>query len=314
MSRRPFLLDGMQPALQLLLLFCFTVIFGLAFTLSAMYLVRPLFDVTNIDTLMKAAIETPNAVALNANQTNALKFLQFMASLGSFLIPAMLFGWIKFPGGDFLKLNSRLPIIILVLGILILVTSSPFIDFIYSINRELKLPSVFSGVEKMMDDAEHNDSQIMILFMQTPRKYDLWINLIVMAIIPALGEELIFRGCLQQILKERIRSIHAAIWITAFIFSFIHFQFYGFFPRLLLGALLGYLFYWSGSLWVPIAAHAFNNGIQVLLAYLHDHNMITFDVTSDAALPASLTIIASAVCAVLLWYAWRTFNRRQFIF
>ena len=105
----------------------------------------------------------------------------------------------------------------------------------------------------------------------------LLINLLVLAILPAIGEELTFRGVLQQLLYGQLSTLnvqrstlnnHLAVWVTAFIFSFIHFQFYGFIPRLLLGALLGYALLWSGNIRYSMIMHATNNALSVLLFYL----------------------------------------------
>ena len=147
-----------------------------------------------------------------------------------------------------------------------------------------------------------------------PTVIDLAVNLILIAIIPALAEELLFRGCVQQVMKEWFRNVHVAIWVTAFIFSFIHFEFYGFLPRLLLGAMLGYLFYWSGSLWVPIIAHTLNNGLQVLLSYLYDHGMIAFNINSDEAVPVYLILVSIVMGAGLLYAFKRISDQRKFIY
>jgi CAAX protease family protein len=307
-------MDNMHPMMQLLLLTMLCFVFLSAFFFLSMYLVRPFFGITTIDVVAQNAISNPNAVGMNANQVNALKFLQFMQTLGAFLIPALLFAKLKFPDGDFLRLNSKTTFVFVLLGILILVTSTPFIDFTYYLNQQLKLPSFLSDLEKSISDAEDADNQLTLLFLKTPRPTDLWINLIVIAIIPALGEELLFRGCIQQLLREWAKNIHWAIWLTAALFSFIHFQFYGFVPRMLLGALLGYLFVWSGSLWVPIIAHAFNNGTQIVLSYLHEHGKIQYDITSDQLEPVAVTIIASVVCIGLLWLYRRMVIERRFIY
>lgn len=96
---------------------------------------------------------------------------------------------------------------------------------------------------------------------------DLIFNLLLVAVLAGLGEELFFRGILQKIFGEWRNAI-LAIWMAAFIFSAIHLQFYGFFPRMLLGAFFGYLLFWSGNLWLPILAHTVNNGLAVLFYYL----------------------------------------------
>jgi membrane protease YdiL (CAAX protease family) len=143
---------------------------------------------------------------------------------------------------------------------------------------------------------------------------DLIINLIVLAIIPAFAEELLFRGCIQQVLKEWSKNAHVAIWGTAILFSFVHFEFYGFLPRMLLGALLGYLFYWSGNLWVPIIAHLVQNGGQVVLAYMHDHGLTSIDITSDEPLPVSWKIISLVGTIALIYFFRRASDNRKFIY
>jgi membrane protease YdiL (CAAX protease family) len=314
MNRKPYLLDAMHPAVQLMLLTMLSFLFLMAFLFLGMYLVRPLFDITAIDVVAQNAVTNPEGVGMNANQVNALKFLEFMQTFGAFLLPALLFAKLKFPDGDFLRLNTKTTFLFVLLGILILITSTPFVDLIYYFNQQLKLPAFLSGLEKFISDTEEADKKITLLFLSTPRPTDLWINLIVIAIIPALGEELLFRGCVQQLLKEWTKNTHVAVWVAAFIFSFIHLQFYGFVPRLLLGALLGYLFVWSGSLWVPIVAHAFNNGAQIVLSYLHEHGMIQLDINSDQMLPLYVTVISTAVCIGLLWLYRRMVIERRFIY
>jgi membrane protease YdiL (CAAX protease family) len=93
----------------------------------------------------------------------------------------------------------------------------------------------------------------------------------------ALGEEIFFRGVLQSLFERYLGNSHAAIWIAAAIFSFIHFQFYGFFPRLLLGAFFGYLYVWFRTIWVPIVAHFFNNGWTLTMHYMYQQKQIDID-------------------------------------
>ena len=97
---------------------------------------------------------------------------------------------------------------------------------------------------------------------------DLVVNLIIVALLAAVGEELLFRGSMQNIFLEWTKNKHAAVWITAVLFSALHAQFYGFLPRMLLGVVLGYLYIWSGSLWLSMLFHFLNNGLAVLFSYL----------------------------------------------
>jgi len=95
------------------------------------------------------------------------------------------------------------------------------------------------------------------------------------AIIPAIGEELFFRGVMQRIFSDWFKNMHVAIFFTAFLFAAIHMQFYGMLPRMMLGVLFGYLYYWTGSLWVPVFAHFLNNGAAVIVSYLSSRGFIS---------------------------------------
>ncbi len=314
MSSRPYLLDHLHPSLQLFLLAMISIVLTSVFVGFGLYLLHPLFGITAYDVVESNAIANPDSVSMNANQVNAIKFIQFMSSLGLFLFPALAFAKLKFPDGDYLRLSARTNFLLVVLAIFILIAAIPVIDWTYYFNQQLKLPSFLSGLEKFINETEKDSDQLTSLFLKTPRAPDVWINLIVIAIVPAIAEELLFRGCIQQVLREWSKNIHIAVWGAAIIFSFIHFEFYGFVPRVLLGALLGYTFVWSGSLWVPIIAHAFNNGAQIVLSYLHEHGQIQFDVTSDQMEPLWLTLVASVICVGLLWLYRRIVSERKFIY
>jgi len=124
-------------------------------------------------------------------------------------------------------------------------------------------------------------------------------------LLPALGEELLFRGILQRLFSEWTRNIHAGIWISAVLFSAMHMQFYGFIPRMMLGALLGYLLAWSGSLWLPVIAHFINNASAVVLTYLFSKNVIELDAdkigTGDEMNVVWISIVVVAFLLLLIY-------------
>jgi membrane protease YdiL (CAAX protease family) len=130
----------------------------------------------------------------------------------------------------------------------------------------------------------------------------LFAGLIVIAVLPAIGEEIVFRGVLQRKLYHIADNPHVAIWIAAILFSAIHFQFYGFFPRMLLGALFGYIYYWSGNLWYPIFAHFVNNGFTLIMLYLYQQKATDIDLEATDAVPWGAALIAFVVGAALLFY------------
>jgi len=158
----------------------------------------------------------------------------------------------------------------------------PAINFFAWLNSQMKLPKFLAGLENLMRTTENELMRLTEQMLAVDTLGGLAINLIVIALLAALCEELFFRGLLQKTLSERINK-HAAIWVTAFIFSAIHFQFYGFLPRMLLGAAFGYMVVWSGSLWLPILAHFINNAVGVIAFFIAKKQNLTFDIENIGA-------------------------------
>ena len=158
-------------------------------------------------------------------------------------------------------------------------------------NDSLKLPQALQELEKLMRLMEDTANDFTIQLMSESGAVHLFSALFVMAFIPALGEELLFRGCIQKGLENKIGNAHVAVWVTAFIFSFIHFQFYGFLPRAILGVALGYFYVYGKSLWIPIWAHFLNNATSVLaykMLYQEtgETNLSTMGVPQELLFPA----------------------------
>ena len=185
------------------------------------------------------------------------KFLQMLITIGLFITPTLLYAYLT--NFDFkLKASFSRQTLLLVLAIMLLI--NPFISFLYQWNMSLSLPDWMMNYDKKAEELTR-------LFLQMNSLGDLAFNLLVIAIVPAIGEELLFRGYLQQTFTKWLGKPHLAIIITAVLFSAIHLQFQGFLPRFALGIVLGYLLYWSGSLWLPIVAHLFNNALAVIFTY-----------------------------------------------
>ncbi|MXV14678.1 CPBP family intramembrane glutamic endopeptidase [Hufsiella ginkgonis] len=199
-----------------------------------------------------------------------MRVIQLVSSIGTFVIPALIWARIcsRRPFA-FLKMNNTAPITLFAIAALLLVLSGPLLQLTVQLNQQMKLPGFLKGIEDWMRTQEDQMMEITKQLLVMKSFPILLINLLMIAVIPAIGEELIFRGGMQQMLTRWTKNHHAAIWITAITFSAIHMQFYGFLPRMLLGALFGYLFVWGRSLWIPITAHFINNGVSVLVAYVY---------------------------------------------
>ncbi|MCM1521148.1 MAG: CPBP family intramembrane metalloprotease [Muribaculaceae bacterium] len=152
----------------------------------------------------------------------------------------------------------------LVMAVGVMIASTPFMNLIIDWNSSITLPGWASGIEQAMRQAEDRAASSVGLMLSGDSTGATLVTLLIVGVLAGFSEELFFRGTLQRLLSSGRMSIHTSIWLGAVIFSIFHFQFYGFFPRVLLGAFFGYLLYWSGSIWLPVIIHAFNNSIYVL--------------------------------------------------
>ena len=192
----------------------------------------------------------------NQESVDYLKLMQLFSGIGLFITPTLLYSYLTEFDFRFTKISRQ--DIILVIAIMMLIT--PFIALLLEWNMMIPLP-------EWLLHFDVNSEAIVFAFLQMSNYWDLFFTLLVVAVIPGIGEELLFRGYLQQKIGVWTGNIHSSIIITAFLFSAIHFHFQGMFPRFVLGMLLGYLFYWSNSLWLPILAHFVNNAQAVIFSY-----------------------------------------------
>ena len=204
----------------------------------------------------------------NRQSIQVLKFLQLMNSVGLFIIPAILFStlFIKDPKSE-LRLDRAISLWQVGFIGLLYLALIPLINLMVSLNGNLDLPASLESIELWMREAEDRAKALTEAFLQMQGGSDLWVNVLLMALLPAIGEELIFRGILQRSIQTHSKNHHLAIWVAAFFFSALHFQFYGFLPRMILGAFFGYLMVWTNSLWAPILAHFLNNSMALIIAY-----------------------------------------------
>ncbi|RYE04678.1 MAG: CPBP family intramembrane metalloprotease [Sphingobacteriaceae bacterium] len=212
---------------------------------------------------------------MSSSALNSLKIIQMGSSIFGFLVPSIFFARVivRQPV-TYLKANWRFPLILLLVVFFIMLISSPLMEMVITFNQKMVLPPFLKGLETWMRNMEDNAGKQTEILLQMKTPATLLINLLMIAILPAVSEEFIFRGCFQQIFTGWTKSLHWGVWLSAALFSFIHFQFFGFLPRMLLGIFFGYFAAWSGSIWPGILGHFLNNGTAVIVSYLYQNKMI----------------------------------------
>ena len=247
---------------------------------------------------------------------NTLKWIQLLQTISLFLLPSLILAYLcSQTPCNWLQLDKKVDWTVLLWAIGIMLVALPAINLTGHLNQQMVLPDWLSGVEEWMKNKEAEAEWLTKQFMSATTVSGLLVNLFLMAVLPALSEEITFRGVLQRLLNPKLSTLnsqlstlnsHLAIWLTAIIFSAIHMQFYGFVPRMLMGALFGYMLVWTGSLWVPMLMHFVNNGMAVLLYFMA--NRAHWDMDKVDAIGTGNTLwlgIVSLVLTVVGIYMFR---------
>jgi len=227
----------------------------------------------------------------NRNAINLLKWLQAGSSLIFFLLPAFLYAVFTFRDKYFYFLGFRKAerTSMYGLGILCILVAFPFVFWLGELNQKIPLPEWMTG-------AETETMKLLEAMLKVNHPMDIVINVFIIAVLPAICEELCFRGALQRILIHCTKSPWAGIIITAILFSALHLQFQGFLPRMFLGIVLGALYWYSGSLWTSILAHFVNNAVQVIaVSYAPQY------VSENPTMPVFAGLASGIIVFIILW-------------
>lgn len=231
--------------------------------------------------------------------SKAMRICAVFQDLMVFIVPSLVTAMLatRLPA-NLLALNTKTRFDTIFLAFATLMVAMPALNLVIYLNMQMKLPEALSGIEHWMTQAEKGAAENIGLVLGGAGIGDLILSFLLVGVLAGFSEELFFRGALQRIIAQSRISPHAAIWIAAFIFSAIHLQFYGFFPRLLLGVYFGYLLYWSGSLWLPVFAHISNNSVYVIYRWIQlQHSSVP--VTENTLPEIDLTFyIAAAISLV----------------
>jgi membrane protease YdiL (CAAX protease family) len=293
-----------SPLIQLIV--SLVIIIGFGFLLMIILLI-PGFFIFNTDI---SILTDPSSSASNGD----LFFLRYMViiqDLAIFIIPSLIILFLLKPadqkGIRVLSVPQSTDIILVIILALFIL---PVTEFTGMLNSGIHLPQWMSGVEQWMLRKEDQADGLIDKLIVSDSLGMMWFNILMIAVLPAIGEELVFRGVIQKILSRVFRSGHIAVWITAIVFSAIHLQFLGFIPRLILGLLFGYLFLWGGTLWLPIIAHFINNAIPVIGTHVHAFDKIVTSPGLPLWRHALNLLIPLVVCITILLHFRNKFKRR----
>ncbi len=275
-----------------LLLTLFFVIFGMMISGLLSQIVYQLYHV-----------ESTTLSYLLDNNIKALKISQFLQSIFTFVLPVVVMAYLTSNGScHFLSLQEKPGLNLIITTIIVMIVVVPLVNWLANLNANIKLPEFLHRFETWMIRTENISMEITKKFLQTSSFGGLMMNLLQIALVPAICEELFFRGLLQNYFSQSSKNIHMGIWITAIVFSAFHLQFYGFVPRMLLGAYFGYLLVWSGSLWLPVIAHFVHNSIAVVFSFLYDNGYISYNPDKIGLDSTIYTVVISAVLLAGLLY------------
>ena len=175
--------------------------------------------------------------------------------------------------GNYIKPNFKFSWVLIPLVLAIMFMSAPSIELLTNINQQMVLPKFL----KWMRDSEDAAEKLTTALLQMNTIWQMLFNLIFIGLFTAIVEEFMFRGVMQTIFEKWTKNTHVAIWVTAILFSAFHMEFFGFLPRLLLGAMFGYFVAWSGSIWPAVWGHFINNGTAVVVTYLYQNKITKLD-------------------------------------
>lgn len=296
--------DGASGVLILIGVFILGMVFGNILAAILMVVIGGL-GIEDLNDINNALIVSPSGWW-------ALILGQGAASLVTFLGAAWLY-WkvIESKKWKELQFNNSTTYSVIGIAILLQLAFLPFNTWIQEVNQQMVLPEGLKSIEEFMRNMEDSLKETTEFMTTFSSPLQLLVGFLVIAVIAGVGEELIFRGLMQRKFYLLFKNPHLAIWASAIIFSAIHFQFYGFLPRLFLGALFGYFYYWTGNLWVSIIGHIFNNGFAVLAIYFTNQGLVGKDMEDLEHFPMPAVVGSVILSVALLWFFKRTIDSEQ---
>jgi membrane protease YdiL (CAAX protease family) len=256
-----------------------------------------LTNVTGVSLLEVRDIESWDPA--NPKMIYFIRGLLLIQFIGLFLIPSLLFAYFSDPKpAKYLGIRQPKKEVFWILAIAAMFVAIPAVEYIGLLNQKIS----FGGSQEWMKSMEEEAAKQIQFMLSKHAVGELILNLVFISLFAGIGEELFFRGVLQRLFIRAFKNPWMGIVFTAAIFSAFHFQFFGFFPRLALGIVLGAIYWYSGSLWPAIIAHFIYDGFIIVLAYFNPSMMENTDASIiNAANLAPLAAVSLAVTIFLIW-------------
>lgn len=253
-------------------------------------------------------IENASDIISNADlwlsNRSVLIFLQLFISSGTFIIPGILFMYlISYTPFQYIKARKLPPLFWIAATIPVIFTGTFAVDLLVRLAELIPFSSMDNALVKALLQAEEQSIKGYEAFLAFESLSGFLIIFILMAVMPAIGEELIFRGLIQNIFFKTYNNPHLAVGFSAFWFALVHAQLTNFFALMFMGLILGYLYYWTKNLWIPIIAHLFNNGLIVVIAGTNKLGWTNYDIMNSDAMPWYFSVLGLIIFILLfLWY------------
>jgi membrane protease YdiL (CAAX protease family) len=228
----------------------------------------------------------------NPHFVNVAKLIQAISSILLFIVPPFLFARFTFTGnyGYFLGFRNAEKANMYILAILGILLAMPFVIWLGHLNEAIPLP-------EKLNKMEEETAKQLVAILKAKSTWDIVVNVFIIALLPAVGEELFFRGALQRVVIQLTRNPWAGIILTAVLFSALHLQFSGFLPRMFLGIVLGAFYWFSGSIYTSMIAHFTNNAVQVIAAsYAPEY------IEKNPETPVLAAVASGIVVWAILWF------------
>lgn len=241
------------------------------------------------------------------NPAGAVRISAVVQDVVTFIIPAVVTAlFVTRRPAELLCLSRKPSVATLLLIAVVLAVSVPAQEAVIYCNYHISLPESMAAFEAIARQLETSAFETLRQLLANTSAGALIVNILIIGVFAGLSEELLFRGCFQRLLTTGGVNPHVAIWIVAFCFSALHFQLFGFVPRMLLGAYFGYLLLWTRSLWAPVTAHVLNNVMFVVTAWHQARTEGIESVSGEPSLwPAWATVASAALTAAAIYLLWK---------